>query len=118
MNKSAQLKKELRYQQWFAEVQEYNSRPEGMTVREWCSLKGIKAPTFYDHLHKVQEYYMDELQQTNSQELIKQQQPELIIDKSVGELDGYTAQSVNNNVPTNNLDTINQSQSQSTSVGS
>jgi preprotein translocase subunit SecG len=49
-------------------------------------------------------------------ELIKQQ-PELIIDKSGGELDGYTAQSVNNNVPTNNLDTINQSQSQSTSVG-
>lgn len=77
MNKSAQLKKELRYQQWFAEVQEYNSRPEGMTVREWCSLKGIKVPTFYDHLHKVQEYYMDELQQTNSQELIKQQQPQL-----------------------------------------
>lgn len=49
-------------------------------------------------------------------ELIKQK-PELIIDKSVGELDGYTAQSVNNNAPTNNLDTINQSQSQSTSVG-
>ena len=49
-------------------------------------------------------------------ELIRQQ-PELIIDKSGGELDGYTAQSVNNNVPTNNLDTINQSQSQSTSVG-
>ena len=48
---------------------------------------------------------------------LTRQQPKLIIDKSGGELDGYTAQSVNNNVPTNNLDTINQSQSQSTSVG-
>ena len=45
MNKSAQLKKELRYQQWFAEVQEYNSRPEGMSVKDWCSLKGIEPPT-------------------------------------------------------------------------
>ena len=48
---------------------------------------------------------------------LTRQQPELIVDKSGGELDGYTAQPVNNNVPTNNLDTINQSQSQSTSVG-
>ena len=35
-----------------------------------------------------------------------------------GDLCTYTSQSVNNNATTNNLDTINQSQSQSASVGS
>ena len=49
---------------------------------------------------------------------LTRRQPELIIDKSAGELDGYTAQSVNNNAPTNNLETINQSQNQSPSAGS
>ena len=49
---------------------------------------------------------------------LTRRQPELIIDKSGGELDGYTAQSVNNNAPTNNLETINQSQNQSPSAGS
>ncbi len=83
MNKSAQLKKELRYQQWLAEVQEYNSRPAGMSVRKWCSLKGIKAPTFYDHLRKVQEYYVDELQQTNTAPLIKPQQTQLPVQSFV-----------------------------------
>ena len=77
MNKSAQLKKELRYQQWFAEVQEYNARPEGMSVKEWCSLKGIKPPTFYDHLRKVQEVYVDELQQSQVSQILVPNQPQL-----------------------------------------
>ena len=64
MNKSAQLKKELLYQQWLAEVQEYNLRPAGMSVRKWCSLKGIKPPIFCDHLRKVQDIYVNELQES------------------------------------------------------
>ena len=83
MNKSAQLKKELRYQQWFAEVQEYNSRPEGMSVKEWCSLKGIKQPTFYDHLRKVQEIYVDELQQSTNTQVLELQQPQLPVQSFV-----------------------------------
>ena len=83
MNKSAQLKKELRYQQWFAEVQEYNSRPEGMSVKDWCSLKGIKPPTFYDHLRKVQEIYVDELQQSTNPQMFELQQPQLPVQSFV-----------------------------------
>ncbi|SCX89107.1 hypothetical protein SAMN05660668_02748 [Pseudobutyrivibrio sp. AR14] len=83
MNKSAQLKKELRYQQWFAEVQEYNSRPEGMSVKDWCSLKGIKPPTFYDHLRKVQEVYVDELQQSKKLQTIELPQPQLPVQSFV-----------------------------------
>ena len=75
MNKSAQLKKELRYQQWFAEVQDYYARPDGMTVRAWCSLKGIKPPTFYDHLRKVQEIFVDELQESQVSHTIVPTEP-------------------------------------------
>ena len=77
MNKSARLKKELLYQQWFAEIQEYNSRPEAMSIKNWCSLKGIKPPTFYDHLCKVQEIYVDELQQSTNPQMLELQQSHL-----------------------------------------
>lgn len=54
-----------------------------MSVREWCSLKDIKTPTFYDYLRKVQEIYVDELQQANNSQMIKTQQSQLPVQSFV-----------------------------------
>ena len=48
-----------------------------MSVRKRCSLKGIKPPTFYDHLRKVQDIFMDELQETQVSHAVIQNEPHL-----------------------------------------
>lgn len=59
MSKSADLTKQLRYQNWIEEVKACEARPEGMSVKRWCREYGIKEPTYYGHLHKVKEYVLD-----------------------------------------------------------
>ena len=75
MSNSATLKKQLRYQQWIEEVKYFNSRPKDMTVREQCTLHDIKPPTFYDHLRKVQEIFVDELQESQVSHTIVPTEP-------------------------------------------
>ena len=77
MKNSAALKRQMRYQQWVEEVKDFNARPKDMTVREWCAIHDIKPPTFYDHLRKVQEVYVDELQQSQVPQMLVPNQPQL-----------------------------------------
>ena len=64
MSNPAQLKQSMRYQKWFEEVQAYKARPEGMSFAAWCEANGIKPATFYCRLRKIQQLYVDSLEQT------------------------------------------------------
>ena len=62
MSKSATVKRDVRFQQWVLQVQEYNERPEGMTMTTWCKLHGIPISTFTTRLHKVQDRCLEKLE--------------------------------------------------------
>ena len=55
MSKSATFKQSIRFQEWVMQVQEFNARPEGMSMTAWCKQKGIAPSTFATRLHKVQD---------------------------------------------------------------
>lgn len=72
MSKSAAVKRELRFNQWLHQVQEFNARPEGMSMTTWCRQNNIAPSTFSTRLRKVQDRFLDEkdlnlpLSQTNT----------------------------------------------------
>ena len=41
MSKSATLTKDIRFQQWVAQVQAFQSRPSGMSMTAWCNEQEI-----------------------------------------------------------------------------
>ena len=60
MSKSATVKRELRFKQWLHQVQEFNARPEGMSMTTWCRQNNIAPSTFSTRLRKVQDRFLDE----------------------------------------------------------
>ena len=58
MSKSATLKHSIRFQEWVAQVQEFNARPEGMSMTAWCKQQGMPVSTFMTRMHKVQDAYL------------------------------------------------------------
>lgn len=60
MSKSATLTKDIRFQQWVEQVQEFQSRPSGMSMTAWCKEQGIAVSTFVTRLHKVQDKYLEQ----------------------------------------------------------
>ena len=60
MSKSATLKHSIRFQEWVAQVEEFNARPEGMSMTAWCKQQGIAVSTFITRLHKVQDRYLEQ----------------------------------------------------------
>ena len=61
MSKSATLTKDIRFQQWVAQVQAFQSRPSGMSMTAWCKQKGIAPSTFATRLHKVQDVCLSQV---------------------------------------------------------
>ena len=61
MNNPTNVKQNVRLQEWIAEVEAYKSRPSGMSGGEWLDCHGITRGTFYSHLRKVEELYLDSL---------------------------------------------------------
>lgn len=64
MSKSATLKRDIRFQQWVQQVQEFNKRPEGMSMTTWCKLHDIPVSTFTTRLHKVQDCCLEKMELT------------------------------------------------------
>ena len=83
MSNPAQLKQNMRYQKWFEEVQAYKARPEGMSSVAWCEANGIKPATFYCRLRKIQQLYVDSLEQTSS---VKSVEPPTVVEPTFVEL--------------------------------
>jgi hypothetical protein len=50
---------QFRLQQWASQIQECNSRPDQVTVDEWCSQHGITRANYYYRLRKVRETCLD-----------------------------------------------------------
>lgn len=62
MSKSTSVTRELRFQQWVQQVQEFNARPLGMSMAAWCKQQGIAQSTFLTRLHKVQDRCVENMQ--------------------------------------------------------
>ena len=52
-SKVAQVTKNLRHKQWLEEIRSCNSRPEGMTVNQWCELNNVNPHSYYWHMHTL-----------------------------------------------------------------
>ena len=53
----ATVKQEVRMQEWSAQIAEQQA--SGLTVRQWCIENGVKPKTYYYHLKKVREQFLD-----------------------------------------------------------
>ena len=54
------VKQDVRLQEWAAQLEAQQT--SGMTVPEWCAANGIKTKSFYYHLRKVREQYIQSAQ--------------------------------------------------------
>lgn len=54
MNSTTSLvAKQCRLNQWTEQIRDYQNRPNGMAVTEWCSLHGITKANYYYRLRQV-----------------------------------------------------------------
>ena len=53
----AAVKQEVRMQEWSAQIAEQQA--SGLTVRQWCIENGVKPKTYYYHLKKVREQFLN-----------------------------------------------------------
>ncbi len=53
----AAVKQEVRLQEWSAQIEAQQA--SGLTVQQWCAENGIKPKTYYYHLKKVREQFLD-----------------------------------------------------------
>jgi hypothetical protein len=53
----ATVKQEVRLQEWSAQIAEQQA--SGLTVQQWCMENGVKPKTYYYHLKKVREQFLD-----------------------------------------------------------
>lgn len=53
----ATVKQEVRLQEWSAQIEAQQA--SGLTVQQWCMENGIKPKTYYYHLRKVREQFLD-----------------------------------------------------------
>jgi len=51
------VKQEVRLQEWLAQIEAQQA--SGLTVRQWCLENGIKPKTYYYHLNKVREQFLN-----------------------------------------------------------
>ena len=50
-----------RLQEWAVMLQECNSRPHGMTVKQWCSEHDVTPANYYYRLNEVQKACLETL---------------------------------------------------------
>ena len=53
----AAVKQDVRLQEWSAKIEAQQA--SGLTVQQWCMENGIKPKTYYYHLRKVREQFLD-----------------------------------------------------------
>lgn len=65
MNKIAQVKSQLRLQQWAEQIDQCQS--SHMSVTDWCNANGIATNTYYYRLKKVREHTLEYLPDNSDQ---------------------------------------------------
>ena len=53
--------KQIRLQEWARQIRDCRSRPQGMTVVEWCRLNGISKTNYYYRLKSVRKACLNQL---------------------------------------------------------
>ena len=53
----ATVKQEVRLQEWSAQVEAQQA--SGLTVQQWCMENGVNPKTYYYHLKKVREQFLN-----------------------------------------------------------
>ena len=79
-NKTTAVNQDVRLREWSAQLEAQQS--SGMTVPEWCAANGIKTKSFYYHLRKVREQYIQSAQAIVPVTVPKQQPSEIHIEKN------------------------------------
>ena len=51
------VKQDVRLQEWSAQIEAQQA--SGLTVRQWCIENGVNPQTYYYHLKKVREQFID-----------------------------------------------------------
>ena len=51
------IKQKVRLQEWSAQIEAQQS--SGLAVQKWCEENGLSTKTYYYHLRKVREQYME-----------------------------------------------------------
>ena len=59
-SKTSLAAKQYRLQQLAAQIQECQSRPENMTVQEWCAAHGLTKADYYYRLRRVREVCLEQ----------------------------------------------------------
>lgn len=63
--------KQIRLQEWVRQIRDCQSRPQGMTVAEWCRLNGISKTNYYYRLKSVRKACLDQLpQKADSRDIV------------------------------------------------
>ena len=52
------VKKSVMLESWRAEIE--SCQASGMTVRKWCELNGVNIKTYYYHLRRVRERFLED----------------------------------------------------------
>lgn len=53
----ATVKQKVRLQEWSSQIEAQQA--SGLTVQQWCMENGLKPKTYYYHLKKVREQFLD-----------------------------------------------------------
>ena len=60
MNSTTSLAaRQYRLNQWAEQIRDCNNRPEGMSVKEWCSQQGITKANYYYRLRQVRKVCLE-----------------------------------------------------------
>ena len=64
-----QITHEMRLNNWRHVVEECNNRPQGVTVKQWCSDNGINVKVYYYWLRRVRQAAYDQMKSEQTGEL-------------------------------------------------
>ena len=51
------VKRELRLQEWSAQIEAQQA--SGLSIQQWCMANGVNSKTYYYHLKRVREQFLD-----------------------------------------------------------
>lgn len=81
---------QYRLQEWAAQIRDCQSRPEGMSVVDWCTQNGITKGNYYYRLRRVREACLNDLMKEGTSQAVVPVAPELLY--QAGKLSGGTFQ--------------------------
>ena len=54
---------QFRLQEWTAQVRDYQNRPNGMSVADWCACNGLTKANYYYRLQRVRKACLEKITQ-------------------------------------------------------